>query len=591
MRSSPASENCEPWLPDRYALREAIYHGGTGTLYRLRDNTSGEDVVLKCFTSAMQGAYLREMAAAFGIRHPHVCHCLDTFYSAHGDACMVYEYLPDGSLRDWLQAATRFEREELLDCLRQLLEGLRHLHAQELIHCDLKPENVLVKQTPDQPRQYLITDLGAACYHREAREKRYITGSPAYVAPERVYTRFSYNSDLYSLGVMGFELAVGERPFQGDVEAIYRAHVGRPPPLERVEDPVLREYLGLLLEKDPAKRIASCEDALHILAQLARGETPLPPATRPRRIHWPAPRLIAATDTQQWVPAGTVTLPARPPVGFSLLHLEERPVAALHYERHTDLRVPPGRDVVRLVLHDGPIQAVAANKLAFIAGGQACCLDLGQRRQWCQQLVEHVGATAFAMDDEYLVCVGEHGGTIQSREHREATRFALEKCWQAPLVLLLSQGEFCCTGGLSNNEVHRFNVRGEPRGAWTLNGPVLGWTYFRGALLVLCMALLDRGSGYGLWILRPGEPPRQQALPEDLAHWCFSAGTLFWTNQEHRLFSCGEDATLVELGGLGSANGGIAVSRDQRFFAALTVSTQAVALRIWGNLSDTGNTS
>jgi len=587
MPSSPVYAKCNTWLPARYTLREILYQSAQGTLYRLTDHETHSDVVLKCFSANQKGAYLREMAAAFGTYHPNICHCLDTFYAADGEACMVYEYIADGSLRDWLNIELRFPCEQVIECLRQLLHGLRYLHHKELIHCDLKPENILVKQHADNVIQYLINDLGAACYHREAQEKRHIVGSPAYVAPERVYTRFSYNSDLYSLGVLGFELACGERPFYGDGEQIYRAHLNQPPPLERITEPFLQAFLRLLLEKDPAKRIPSADDALHVLQQLKdKSDVTLPEVTQRQPSQaWPTVGLCEWSHLKQLVPAGRLILPACPTAGFSLLHVQGHPVAALHFARYTDLRVAPGRDVLHLIIHQGLLKVLEPDCVAYFNAGQICWMKMEDRRRHCLALEHCADLRGFALDGEYLLCVGERKGWLKRIGTEQEVVFPLENYWETPLVCLLTNGQFCCTGGLSNNEIARFNHQGEPQGTWTLDGPVMGWVGYRGALLILSLAMLGGKSGYSVWRLCPGELPRQQKLTADIAQWCFSAGQLLWTTTENILYSCNAELTICKLGQLPKklANAGIAVTCDQRFFATLTVTDQVVALDIFQN--------
>ena len=92
----------------------------------------------------------------------------------------------------------------LFNCLHDILNVLIYLHALNRIHCDIKPENIFLRPKLDGQFEFVLGDLGAACFIREAREGQHVIGTPAYIAPERIRNQFFFNSDLYSLGVVAF---------------------------------------------------------------------------------------------------------------------------------------------------------------------------------------------------------------------------------------------------------------------------------------------------------------------------------------------------------------------------------------------------
>ncbi len=133
--------------------------------------------ILKCFRPEAQKHYLREISIAFGHQHHNLPACLDTFYDAENYACMVYEYLEAGNLRDKLNEEGRLSVGQTVQCLQDILQALAYLHTQKIIHCDLKPENVLLRQGAER-LEFVLADLGAAAYLREAQESRHTTASP-----------------------------------------------------------------------------------------------------------------------------------------------------------------------------------------------------------------------------------------------------------------------------------------------------------------------------------------------------------------------------------------------------------------------------
>lgn len=177
-------------FPEQYTVREVIRESASSTLLLGHDAVSKTDVVIKCFNASAKGAYLREINATFDISHTNLVRCLNTFHRTDGVACIVYEYLSGGSLVSLIEQRQNLTVQTILDCLQAMLNALCYLNSINRIHCDIKPENILLRPKADGQVDYVLIDLGAACFLREAREGGYVVGTPAYIAPERIKNKF-----------------------------------------------------------------------------------------------------------------------------------------------------------------------------------------------------------------------------------------------------------------------------------------------------------------------------------------------------------------------------------------------------------------
>jgi serine/threonine-protein kinase len=222
-------------FPDNYKITEVIRESASSILLLAHDSIINNQVVIKCFKSEIKKTYLREINAVFDLQHPNLVRCLNTFHRTDGLACIVYEYLAGGSLTNLLDTKTPLPLQTIVACLRDILNALIYLNASNRIHCDIKPDNILLRPKAGGRVDYVLIDLGAACFLREAQEGRHVTGTPAYIAPERIKNKFFFNSDLYSLGVIAFEMCTGTRPFTGTVDEITKANLSDIPSLEAIK--------------------------------------------------------------------------------------------------------------------------------------------------------------------------------------------------------------------------------------------------------------------------------------------------------------------------------------------------------------------
>lgn len=241
-----------------YQTQELLYTGPTTRVWRVKRGRNR--YALKEYLAT--GPILRELASLTDLRHPHIVHCQDAGLSLAGGAFLVFELAPGGSLRDRLSGPA-MNRAEWLRLARHLLSGLSAAHLAGWVHCDLKPENVLIFGA--RRNHYKLADLGLAFRPGESRPGLPARGTPAYMAPEQFEGQVTPRSDLYALGLVLYEAACGVPAFQGSYVQLREQQQQTSPDLSRWPWPASKPWLQRLLEKSPDRRPASARQALEEL--------------------------------------------------------------------------------------------------------------------------------------------------------------------------------------------------------------------------------------------------------------------------------------------------------------------------------------
>src|SRR5215207_10082022 len=260
----------------RYEIREEIGRGGTATVYLAYQTDLRRRVALKEL-SALSAAdptfarrFVRESWVSASLSHPNLVTVHD-YFEADGAPFIAMEYLPNGSLRSRVGVLSL---GQVAGVLEAMLGGLAHAHARGVVHRDLKPENVLV--TADGGVK--IADFGIAKALDSVETALTVTGTtigtPASMAPEQALAgEIGPWTDLYSVGVMAYELIAGHTRF-GDAEpvAILLRHVNEQPPrlarLAPSTPPALSDWVAGMLEKEPADRPGSAAEAWDALEEI-----------------------------------------------------------------------------------------------------------------------------------------------------------------------------------------------------------------------------------------------------------------------------------------------------------------------------------
>ena len=257
-------------LGDRYVVSEHLGKGGMGSVYRAKHRTLGKDVAVKILDLQLaedpvaRRRFFREARDASRLVHPHNVNVIDFGYEGDGVSYLVMDIVPGRPLRD-LQFPMDVGRA--LRIALQVAGALQEAHNLKLVHRDLKPENVMV--SPVDGRDFCtVLDYGIAksTEQRSALTKNgAMVGTPAYCSPEQALgSPVDYRSDIYSLGVMFFEMVTGTLPFpcrnaMGFLFAHAHEKPQRPSQL-RALPPGVESVILDCLEKKPVHRPASMED-------------------------------------------------------------------------------------------------------------------------------------------------------------------------------------------------------------------------------------------------------------------------------------------------------------------------------------------
>lgn len=257
----------------------ALASGGTSMVYLAESERAGEMVVLKVLKDSSDAEahqqferFLQEYELISKIRHPNVVRIYDLGI-ADDHAYIAMEYFPLGDLRT--RIAKALEPPQALDYLAQLAAALQTVHAVGVLHRDIKPGNVMVRADG----ALALIDFGLAKHWEidvEMTATGQIFGTPYYMSPEQGHGRpLDARSDLYSLGVIFYEMLTGKKPYVGasPMGVIYM-HANAPLPTLEGELQAYQPLLNRLLAKEPADRIGSAEELLHEVSLLQGAGAP-----------------------------------------------------------------------------------------------------------------------------------------------------------------------------------------------------------------------------------------------------------------------------------------------------------------------------
>ncbi len=294
-----------------YRLREQLGGGGMGIIYKAEDTRLGRTVALKFLPPELtrdpvaKARFSQEARAASALDHPNICTIYDVGETAEAALFLSMPCYEGETLRDRLERGP-LPLEEAADIARQVAQGLANAHRQRIVHRDVKPANLMI--TTDGVVK--ILDFGIAKLAGSVGITRtgVALGTPAYMPPEQIKgEEVDHRADLWSLGVVLYEMLAGRRPFpdENDVLAFHAILSLDPPPLlEHRPDapPELVQVVDGLLRKDPAERTPTAEAVLEELLPLTgttgiatrRSMRSLPAVPVPRRRPWRTAAVLAA---------------------------------------------------------------------------------------------------------------------------------------------------------------------------------------------------------------------------------------------------------------------------------------------------------
>jgi serine/threonine-protein kinase len=276
----------------RYRILGQLGQGGMGTVYRAEHVALRRPVALKVLDAEFQGTdmerrFEREARTAARLDHPGCVRVLDHGRTVDKQLYLAMELLDGVTLATWMQQAGTLASPDAVRATCELLEALGYAHEQGVLHRDVKPENVMFAKRAGKTTVVLI-DFGLArlCDDAGITQRGACMGSPSYVAPERLLGESAdERSDIYSVGVMLYEMLSGRRPFgNGEAMDIALRQIEVTPPhiLELRPDlpPALALVVTRALEKDPARRFASAHEMRAALSGVASGSQPLARTSR-----------------------------------------------------------------------------------------------------------------------------------------------------------------------------------------------------------------------------------------------------------------------------------------------------------------------
>ena len=283
--SSEAGIDALVTLDGRYHVLERIAGGGMGEVYRAHDAVLAREVAIKMLHRSLAGdpgfveRFRKEARAAATLNHPHIVAVYD-WGAVDGIYYMVMEYVRGRGVRDILNANGRLAASQAADIVRQTLVALEHAHGHGIVHRDLKPENILI--TSDGVVK--LTDMGLARAYADGTATRtgQVTGTVQYLAPEQIRGEpADPRSDLYSVGIVAFELLTGRLPFTGEtpMSIAYKHLSDRVPPPSSFApgiSPELDGFVTSATERDRELRPESAREMRRDLESL----TPSLPAAR-----------------------------------------------------------------------------------------------------------------------------------------------------------------------------------------------------------------------------------------------------------------------------------------------------------------------
>lgn len=222
-------------LGDRYKILEMIGGGGMATVYRAFDNILEREVAVKILRQDLAlderavKRFRREAQSALTLSHPNIVSIYDVG-EGEGIYYIVMEYVQGMTLKKYIQQHAPVPLEDALSIMRQITSAISHAHENQIIHRDIKPQNILI----DSYGQIKITDFGIAMLLQAATMTQTNTtiGSVHYLSPEQAKgSVVTYQTDIYSIGILFYELFVGTPPFQGEsAVAIALHHIQTPTP-------------------------------------------------------------------------------------------------------------------------------------------------------------------------------------------------------------------------------------------------------------------------------------------------------------------------------------------------------------------------
>jgi serine/threonine-protein kinase len=276
----------------RYNIIGELGQGAMGTVYKAVDPLIDRVVAIKTINLSLaldekdeyESRFYQEAKAAGRLSHPNIVTIYDVGKSGE-IAYIAMEFLQGRELRDILNDGKRMPVEQVINIVAQVAQGLAYAHEYGIVHRDVKPSNIMIVRDG----HVKITDFGIARMASAAvrTQTGMVLGSPKYMSPEQVVGKLTdQRSDIFSLGVMLYEMLTGQAPFSGEnVNAIMYQTLNSVPPPPSTLSPNVPEMLNFIVAKALAKKLENrYQDTKEFAADLYACRDSLPRSTAPREI-------------------------------------------------------------------------------------------------------------------------------------------------------------------------------------------------------------------------------------------------------------------------------------------------------------------
>ncbi len=314
-------------VDNRYALSRPLGGGGMAKVYLAHDEVLDRDVAIKLLREQFAGdeefveRFKREAQSAAALSHPHIVQIYDRGRSEGGEYYIAMEYVPGGTLKDRLVGAGRLDPDEAAGVAEQVADALSAAHEKGVVHRDIKPQNVLVTRSGDVK----VADFGIArAASSSVTTTSAVMGTAGYMSPEQARGEtVGPASDLYSLGVVLYEMLTGNLPYEAESPmALAMRHVSEPARSPREDNPEVPEALDAittrLLAKSPEARYPSADALANDLERIQSGRAPaVVDAEKTQLMTAPLPPLPRREAQTARTAVRRSNGPAPPPYGYA----------------------------------------------------------------------------------------------------------------------------------------------------------------------------------------------------------------------------------------------------------------------------------
>ena len=327
-----------------YEILARLGAGGMGEVWKARDTRLGREVAIKTSAEQFTDRFDREARAVAALNHPHICHLHDV-----GPNYLVMEYIDGRTLEGPLPLP------KALDYAAQILDALDAAHSKGITHRDLKPANILVSRQGIKLLDFGLAKRSAPLQETDATqaltEHGQIVGTLNYISPEQLHAKEAdARSDIFSFGLVFYEMLTGRRAFEGQSAASVIAAIleREPPSVGEVAPPAIDRVLRRCLAKDPDQRWQSARDLRAALELAGQQQAPVAVrSSRLRRVLGVALALAFASAAALWL-----LMLRRPPAEERMLQFQIEP--------------PPGADFI-LGVGGGSAISPDGSMIAFVA--------------------------------------------------------------------------------------------------------------------------------------------------------------------------------------------------------------------------------